>query len=294
MAFEHPWKMQKLKEFTGAQKTTCQSKVLGVTALTAGIFRLDCTWMGSVPRAGQFFMVKPRRTTVFLPRPISAAFWNDTGTVSFLILRRGRGTEELAALHPGEAVELSGPLGNCWEDFLPGGKTGPEGGTKPDSGTGPNKPLALVGGGIGIAPLLSLPAQYQKCFDFYAGFRIISEQEETTLLGPIKPSVNKLVIAIEHPELCGSVPLCKDRETGKIPDFLNPTDYSAIFACGPEAMLRAVAEQCANSGIPCYVSLERRMACGVGACLGCTVAAVQGNRRCCTDGPIFPASEVFF
>jgi len=57
-------------------------------------------------------------------------------------------------------------------------------------------------------------------------------------------------------------------------------------------MLKVVAEKCAAAAVPCYVSLERRMACGVGACLGCTVSTAKGNRRCCADGPIFPAKEL--
>ncbi len=285
-------------------------KVLSVTPVSADIFRLDCDWPGTTgddpqggaqsgPLAGQFFMVKPENSGVFLPRPISAALW-DPGTLSFLILRRGKGTEELAQLHPGQTIELSGPLGNCWEDFLP-----PE-----------EKPCALIGGGIGIAPLLSLPLQHPSRFDFYAGFRTLTEEEETALLGPIKPHVNKLTIAteidrkIKKPRRNTEFFIRKSsflRETpwlkilknrvsvsGRIPDFLNPADYSAVCACGPEAMLRAVAEKCAVAGVPCYVSLERRMACGAGACLGCTVATSQGNRRCCADGPIFPADTVIF
>jgi len=263
-------------------------KVLSVTPVNAEIFRLDCNWAGSGPRAGQFFMVKPESSGVFLPRPISAAFWDPaSGIPSFLILRRGKGTEELAELHPGETIELSGPLGNCWEDFLP--TADPESAVK--TGAKPGKPCALIGGGIGIAPLLSLPLQYPSRFDFYAGFRTLTGQEETALLGPIKPHVNKLTIAVES---LGPHTKTQRHEAGRIPDFLDPADYSAVCACGPEAMLRAVAEKCAAVGVPCYVSLERRMACGVGACLGCTVATSQGNRRCCADGPIFPASTVGF
>jgi NAD(P)H-flavin reductase len=82
--------------------------------------------------------------------------------------------------------------------------------------------------------------------------------------------------------------------TGRIPDYLEGADYSAVYACGPEAMLRAVAKSCENAGTPCWLSLERRMACGVGACLGCTVATKAGNRRCCADGPIFSSQEVIF
>lgn len=254
------------------------SAVKALTPINDSMFRLDCGWTGNSPRAGQFFMLKPRRSGVFLPRPISAAFWDSaSGTLSFLIVRRGKGTQELCALLPGETIELFGPLGNSWEDFF-----------TPDSAAS-GKPYALIGGGIGIAPLLSLPLLYPSVFDFYAGFRadFENETEWTSLLGLVQPFVKKLVIAAESlkktSEFHGEI------RQGRIPDFLNPADYQAVFACGPEAMLTAVAEQCAAAPVPCYVSLERRMACGVGACLGCTVHKAEKNLRCCADGPIFPA-----
>jgi NAD(P)H-flavin reductase len=81
---------------------------------------------------------------------------------------------------------------------------------------------------------------------------------------------------------------------GRILDFFNPSGYSGVFACGPEPMLKAVRRACIAYGVQCYISLERKMACGVGACLGCTVRTTLGNRRCCVDGPIFYAGEVIF
>jgi NAD(P)H-flavin reductase len=86
---------------------------------------------------------------------------------------------------------------------------------------------------------------------------------------------------------------------GRIPDYLDPSQYRAVFACGPVPMLKAVAAKCKQAGTPCYVSMEQRMACGVGACLGCTIKTTarqsgEANRHCCTDGPIFNAEEVIF
>ena len=81
---------------------------------------------------------------------------------------------------------------------------------------------------------------------------------------------------------------------GTIAQFFDPRPYGWVYACGPEALLKVVAELCLRSSVPCYSSMERRMACGVGACLGCTVRTKRGNRRCCVDGPIFSAQEVLF
>ena len=246
------------------------------------IFRLDFVWPGPVPKAGQFFMVKPKRSGVFLGRPISVANWQPPA-VKFLIARRGRGTLELASMRTGEEAELVGPLGNAWEDFLP--KAGKDG-----------KPVALIGGGIGLAPLLALlgesPKQYQapdphSPFDMYSGFRtgFKNDEEKFTLLGMAYSRAENVIVATEDG---------KDGQKGLIPDFLEPEKYAAVCACGPEPMLKAAAAKCRAAGVPCFISLERRMACGVGACLGCTVKTVNGNRRCCADGPIFNAEEVIF
>jgi len=240
------------------------------------IFRLDFVWQSekvklAPPQAGQFFMVKPKQSAVFLGRPISVAKW-EPNAVSFLIARRGQGTRELAAMRIGEEAELIGPLGNAWVDFLPSTENGGK--------------IALIGGGIGIAPLNALLCETSAHrFDVYAGFRtgFINEEEKSALLGAAYQA-NNIIIATEDG---------KDGHKGRIPDFLEPEQYAAVCACGPEPMLKAVAAKCKATGVPCFVSLEKRMACGVGACLGCTVKTVSGNRRCCADGPIFTADEVF-
>ena len=271
------------------------SSLIQNTPVNGEVFRLELSWRGSVIRAGQFVMVKPKRSGVFLPRPLSVAFWQDN-SVGFLVQRKGRGTEELASLHPGEEVELTGPLGNAWTDFLPAVSA------RKDRGL---KPIALIGGGVGIAPLLALGSELPKgSYDFYAGFRngFCSNEEKNLLLEPVFPGIalsgavlsgpGQLIIAAEETaEECSG--FNAGVRTGRIPDFLDTANYAAVCACGPEAMLRTVAEKCAAAGVPCYVSLERRMACGAGACLGCTVTTAKGNRRCCADGPVFPGTEVF-
>jgi len=297
--------------------------------------KLDFIWPGPVPRGGQFFLIKPRRSEVFLGRPISVAGWKsrvpyvrnkdterrtimdrrlyssryseavpqqiidirqntdrrqNTGTIlSFFVVRRGLGSRELTDLRPGEDAELIGPLGNYWAkvDNQFSSQKAKNAGT-----------VALVGGGVGIAPLLAYAKELEnRPYDFYAGFRTGSYGVEN-----IKP--RSLIIATED----GS-----QGPKGYITDFFTPSGYSMVFACGPEPMLRVVGDACIASEIPCFISLERNMACGVGACLGCTVRTTgerhpagqekhragevrssSGNRLCCTDGPIFNAEEVCF
>jgi NAD(P)H-flavin reductase len=275
-----------LKHTASKQSAIC--KLIDNNAINPEICRLVFEWPGPAPKAGQFFMIKAERSAVFLGRPISAAAWYPTErTVQFLVAARGRGTLELSEMGPGEYAQLIGPLGNAWEDFIP--VINPNGRIN-------KKPVALVGGGMGIAPLEAIIAEYPypyNNFDFYAGFKtgFANKEEKNGILGPASEAESNpakgetgLIIATED----GS-----EGVKGLITDFVELKKYSAVCACGPEPMLRKIVEKCKAADVPCFVSLERRMACGVGACLGCTVKTVTGNRRCCADGPIFKAEDVF-
>ncbi len=225
------------------------------------VSELQILWKGPQPEPGQFFMLRLERSGVLLGRPISV-FDSGRGLVSFLIAERGRGSRELVRAKSGEKLELTGPLGNSWPVL-----------------SGVHKPLALVGGGIGIAPLIYLAKTLApESFHFYGGFR-------SRPYGLEGLSAQNCTIASED----GSA-----GHRGRIPDFFKPAPYEAVYACGPTPMLKRLTADCAKAGVPCFISLEERMACGVGACLGCTVRTTRGNRRCCADGPIFPAEEVLF
>jgi NAD(P)H-flavin reductase len=299
-----------LIDFPAQEKAPVSSKqsvfceLVNVTYINKDIFRLDFVWPGIKPKAGQFFMIKPKRSAVFLARPISMALWQpaetdqefirkeaqkektpyqryltkkilESNTIRFYIARRGKGTRELASMRIGDEAELIGPLGNTWTDFLDKVKPGSD------------KPIALVGGGIGIAPLQALLYEKLKySFDFYAGFKKdLNTDEKAALLGGAYLKADNIIVAAENG---------KEDYKGLIPDFLEPEQYAAVCACGPEPMLKAVAAKCKTAAVPCFISMERRMACGVGACLGCAIKTVNGNRRCCADGPIFKADEVIF
>jgi NAD(P)H-flavin reductase len=249
-------------------------------AVNGEIFRMDFSWTGPVPTAGQFFMIKPLRSSVFLGRPISAAAWNEAAnTVSFLIALRGKGTKELFDMRPGEKAELTGPLGNTWAEFLP-----------PQAD---NRALALIAGGIGLAPLKAFARELKAAgrrYDFYAGFKkaFNNEEERKELLGAVETSVH--CAAFEDP----GVQAKGSDKSGLILDYFDPAPYAAVYVCGPAAMLRAAAAKCGAAGVPCFVSLERRMACGVGACLGCGIETAKGMQRCCADGPVFNAGDIVF
>jgi NAD(P)H-flavin reductase len=241
-------------------------------SVNSELFVLQFNWNGPAPKAGQFFMLKPARTSVFLPRPVSVFEYSaQQGVLKFLIARRGTGTNELSNLQAGEKVQITGPFGNAWADFLP------------ESGK-----AALVAGGVGAAPLAALAAEKPDFnFHFFAGFKngFRDKDEENTVLASAV-NAKKLVITAED----GINAL-----NGRITDFFfEPESYDVIFGCGPAAMLRALKKKCEGKNVRCFLSIERRMACGVGACLGCIVQTGKGNRLCCKDGPIFDAWEITF
>lgn len=226
------------------------------------------------PIPGQFFMLRARPSGVLLGRPISV-YRYDKRTITFLILKRGKGTSELCSVTPGQQIDVIGPIGNSFP--------------LPDSieiqnhlqGDSESISVAVIGGGIGVAPVagfaLSLP---RGSFDFYASFRT-----KAYGLDGIASVAKKLVVTTED----GSY-----GDRGILPDVFNPELYDLVYACGPTPMLKYLQRECvASMRKPlAYLSLERSMACGAGACLGCTVETIHGNKRCCVDGPVFNAAEV--
>jgi dihydroorotate dehydrogenase electron transfer subunit len=199
-------------------------------------------------KAGQFFMLKSAAGAAFLPRAISVCD-SDGERVTMLVQNVGRGTAELCALRPSDAVVLTGPLGNGWPlDELSGH-------------------VALVGGGIGVAPML-LTAKRLRNADCYLGYRGTPFYADE-----IKPHAKNLRIS-----------------TGSslVTDIFSPHGYDYVLCCGPLPMMQAVTKLCEAAGVPVYVSLETRMACGVGGCLVCACATKEGkNLRACIDGPVF-------
>ncbi|MCL2175416.1 MAG: dihydroorotate dehydrogenase electron transfer subunit [Treponema sp.] len=250
--------------------TVCE--VLSNKPITKEFFILQFSWGNPVPKAGQFFMIKPVRSSVFLPRPISIFEFNSQQKIlKFLIAIKGRGTQELAQLQIGDKVILTGPGGNAWTDFMP-----------------ENGKAALVGGSAGIAPLCALVGERPDfVFHLFAGFRqgFRGKEEEDIILG-CGVNAKKYVITAEDG---------RNALIGRITDFIyEPESYDVILGCGPIPMLNALKKKCAEKNVPCFLSLESRFACGIGACLGCTIKTVIGNRCCCKHGPIFPAGDIIF
>ena len=240
-------------------------------------------------RHGQFFQLYLGEDTGhLLPRPLSihAVYSSERDTVEGLSLIYqvvGKGTSYLTSLSEGEKIDVLGPLGKGW--------------SVPEHA----KSILLVGGGVGWAPLAMLAR------DMVEEGRIVH-----ALIGARTADyLNALVEALElcpMPEGLEEADPC-DRlfyhlatddgsmghhgmNTELLDALLNQHEIDYMAACGPEPMLRIVAAQALKHEISCEVSLERRMACGIGACVTCTVETTSGSKRACVDGPVFDAREV--
>jgi dihydroorotate dehydrogenase electron transfer subunit len=206
-----------------------------------------------------------------LKRPF-AIFRSGRGWIELLVKVRGRGTALVSELGRGKSVEIIGPLGKCHP--MPG-KRGD---------------VFVVAGGIGIASVMSLMEVLGAGrLELFFGIKC---EEDMGLLDFARPFRRNAVFTSD--DGCAGK---KGLVTGALIERLDRgvRAGSVIYACGPTGMLREVASIAAGRGLRCLVSLEERMACGIGACLGCAVRAKGGGvRHVCVDGPAFESSEVEF
>jgi dihydroorotate dehydrogenase electron transfer subunit len=218
---------------------------------------------------GQFVQVKvDNSASTFLRRPISVNFVNtDKNELSLLIRLAGEGTKTLAAASVGDIINVLLPLGNTFPIQNMDGKK-----------------VLLIGGGVGVAPLLYygyyLKNTCNANVEFLLGART---QEDLLMLNEFKS------IAPVH---CTT-------EDGSFGTKGFVTNHAAMAehadawcVCGPAPMMKAVAAQAKQSGTDCFVSLENMMACGLGACLCCVEKTVKGNVCVCTEGPVFNINQL--
>ncbi len=216
-------------------------------------------------RPGQFAMISiPGKT---LRRPLSfCGIGRREGTLRFVFRVRGAGTALLARAVPGGALNLLAPLG---AGFNPG-----------DTG----RRALFVGGGLGVPPLLAACGPFGANAVLAAGFRT---KEDILLKEDFEQRGCRVKIATDD----GSA-----GHHGLVTELAAGLRFDAVFACGPRPMLRAAAALAKARGVPCQVSMEERMACGIGACLGCAVKLRRGGGetygRVCRDGPVFDAEDV--
>ena len=216
-------------------------------------------------KAGQFITVFSKDGSRLLPRPISIC--EIDGSMLRIVYRVvGKGTSEFSTFKSDEVIDIQGPLGNGYTLF--------------------DKKAILLGGGIGIPPMLELAKQLNCEKEIILGYR------DELFLDEEFAQYGKVTIATED----GSV-----GTKGNVLDAMKEHSITGdvIYACGPKPMLRAIKVYAQENNIEAYISMEEKMACGVGACLGCVCQSTEiddhsrvYNKRVCKEGPVFNSKEV--
>lgn len=258
--------MPALKKHTGIVKS--QSEI------AEGIFDLwIVTDLTKYAKPGQFINVYPKNKATLLPRPISICETNqEEGSLRITYRTVGSGTSEFSKYQPGDGIDIMGTLGN---------------GFPVDQAKG--KKVILMGGGIGIPPLLELA-------------KAIGDKDLVTIVAGYRN--HQLFLEQDLKKYGSFYAATEDGSAGTRGNVINVLEQheiegEVIYACGPMPMLRAIKNYAEMKKIDAWISLEERMACGVGACLGCVVKTKHkdhhshvNNARICADGPVFLAKEV--
>lgn len=256
-----------------AEKYKVQAVVLSQVQIADQIFSMwlaaDQIAKAAVP--GQFISVYSNDSGRMLPRPISICETDkEKGAVRIVYRVSGKGTEEFSRCKEGDVLEILGPLGNGFPvERCPDGKK-----------------AFLIGGGIGVPPMVQLSKSLKGEVQVVAGYR-----DELFLTDELSAN-GTLYLATED----GSA-----GTKGNVLDCIRENGLTAdvIYACGPTPMLRAIKAYAQEQGIECWISLEERMACGIGACLACVCKSKETdshtkvhNKRICKEGPVFAAETV--
>lgn len=227
-------------------------------------------------RPGQFAQLRVDAPNVFLRRPISIHDVAD-GKIWFLVQLVGDGTRWLGQLHEGDTLNAVLPLGNGFSVGIQNSKLK----IQNEAPTAQFAKPLLVGGGVGVAPLLYLGRKLRE-----QGIR------PTFLLGARTAS---MLLRLDAFQTLGEVFVTTEDgslgEKGFVTQhsILDSRTFDIVQTCGPTPMMKAVAKWAAQHNVRCEVSLENRMACGIGACLCCVQKTTEGHKCVCTDGPVFEA-----
>ena len=254
-----------------------KATIVSQEMLAPGIYSMWVqTAMAADAHPGQFVGVYPKDGSRLLMRPISICDVSDDKTQLRLVYRAGgNGTKEISSYAAGEEVYLLGVLGNGYDLSKMQGKK-----------------VILLGGGIGIPPMLGLAKTLKNNNITDNVHAFLGYRDKNTFLDDEFEEVCNVHLASDNGEIGfhGNV-VDALKESGVKPDI--------IMACGPMPMLKGIKTYAEAEGIEAFISLEERMACGVGACLGCVVKTTKedhhshvNNARICTDGPVFDAKDV--
>lgn len=238
------------------------------------ILRLKAPVVGPLVQAGQFLHLEiPRLGERILRRPFSI-YQADAGGVAVLYKAVGRGTEAMAAIQVGDEVNMIGPLGNGYPE--------------PD----PNKLPVLVAGGYGNAALYILAQRMEKKGIAFFGGRsaidILLVKEFEALGWDVRPTTDDGSLGTQGLVTAAFDPWAAEQDVENL----------ELFVCGPNPMLKAMGDRAIENNFTAWLSLDKNMACGVGACLTCVIKRKTADgwewARCCKDGPIFESREIIW
>lgn len=246
------------------------AKIVSQTMLADGIFdmELQAEEIAAQAKPGQFISVYVNDKSKILPRPISICGIDaEKGILRIVYRIAGEGTKQMSSYQKGDSVKILGPLGNGFT-------------MKKDR-------AILIGGGIGIPPMLELAKQLDGPKSIVLGYR-----DSEMFLKDEFEAYGDVFVSTED----GSV-----GTKGNVIDAVKEqgVEGNVIYACGPTPMLKGIQAYAAENEIEAQISLEERMACGIGACLACVCQSKEAddhshvcNKRVCKDGPVFDAREV--
>ena len=247
--------------------------IIKKSAIAKGIFDITvkCPHIAETAEAGQFAQITAEG--FFLRRPISICdIDKENGTIRLVFEVRGKGTEKISGLNKGDLIDIIAPLGKGFKVLEKG------------------KKAICIGGGIGTPPMVGIAKEYGENATVISGFRtagIAILQEDFKAMGADTILCTDDGTAGIHGFVTDALKKCLEQET---PDI--------IYACGPMPMLKAIVTLAEEQKIETQVSLEQRMACGVGACLGCVCRTIKDGKEIfshvCKDGPVFDSKEVDF
>ena len=234
---------------------------------------------------GQFVQVRVDGSTqTFLRRPISINYVDKKANELWLLVQMiGDGTRRMAEYQPGDTMNVMLPLGNGFS--IPQVSSGSSSYVSRDNlSAKPTFFILLIGGGVGVAPMLYL-GETLKSIGFEPEFLLGARTKDDVLQLTDFEKIGAVHITTEDGSMgekgfVTNHSILKDKKIGK------------IYTCGPKPMMVAVAKYAKASGIPCEVSLENMMACGIGACLCCVENTVKGNVCVCTEGPVFNIEQL--
>ena len=233
------------------------------------LMRLKSEKAVEASKAGQFFMLKCENRIYTLRRPISLHYADkEKKELEFYYEVKGGGTKEFAQMKAGETINIQGPLGHGFSTDMEG------------------KELMVVGGGMGMAPMKLLIEVLKKNnrVTFIAGGR---NAEAVEILSNFNLDGVGLHVTTDD----GSAG-AKGNVIVKMEELMQSKKFDMVFTCGPHKMMEAVAKTSAKYNTECEVSLEERMACGVKACVGCSIKTKAGMKKVCHDGPVFKAETI--